>query len=78
MSKDVKVLEDVQKRAIRMTSELKGSSYEEKLTEVGMPTLSNRRIRGDMKQVWKVLNKYDMVDENKWFRRVDTDRAAAH
>ena len=77
MSKDVKVLEDVQKRAIRMTSGLKGSSYEEKLREVGMQTLSDRRIRGDMIQVWKVLNKYDMVDENKWFRRVDTDRAAA-
>ena len=35
MSKNVKVL-DVQKRAIRMTSGLKGTSYEEKLEEVGM------------------------------------------
>ena len=77
MSKDVKVLEDVQKRAIRMTSGLKGSSYEERLKEVGMQSLSDRRTRWDMIQVWKILNKYDMVDENKWFRRVDTDRAAS-
>ena len=39
-----------------------------------MLSLEARRERGDMIQVWKILNKYDKVDETKWFRRVDTSR----
>ena len=31
MAKDIKVLEDIKKRAVRMTSGLKGKCYEEKL-----------------------------------------------
>ena len=38
--KDIKVLEYVQKRAIRMTSGLSGSNYEEKLKEVNMLSLT--------------------------------------
>ena len=74
MCKDVKKLEDVQRRAVRMTSGLKGVTYEDKLKEVGMLSLEARRERGDMIQVWKILNKHDKVDETKWFRRVDTSR----
>ena len=77
MCKDVKKLEDVQKRAVRMTSGLKGASYEDKLKEVGMLSLEARRERGDMIQVWKILNRHDKVDETKWFRRVDTSRQTA-
>ena len=74
MCKDVKKLEDVQRRAVRMTSGLKGVTYEDKLKEVGMLSLEARRERGDMIQVWKILNRHDKVDETKWFRRVDTTR----
>ena len=44
MSKDIKVLEDVQKRAIRMTSGLKGDSYEKKLKEVKMRSAGREEI----------------------------------
>ena len=69
MAKDVKVLEDVQKRAIRMTSGLKGDSYEKKLKEVKMTSLEERRQRGDIIQTWKILNGKDQVQENHWFQR---------
>ena len=69
LAKDIKVLEDVQRRAIRMTSGLKGKTYEERLLEVGMPTLQDRRIRGDAIQTWKTLNRHDDVDEKVWFER---------
>ena len=69
MAKDIKVLEDVQKRAIRMTSGLKGDSYEKKLKEVKMTSLEERRQRGDIIQTWKILNSKDQVQENHWFQR---------
>ena len=69
MAKDINLLENVQKRAVRMSSGLKGKSYEEKLTEVGMQTLEARRARGDAIQIWKIMNKYDDVEEDIWFTR---------
>ena len=42
--KDINLLEDVQRRVIRMTSVIKGGSYEDKLKKVGQ---LDRRFRGD-------------------------------
>ena len=50
-----------------MTSGLSGSTYEEKLREVGLNSLEERRKRGDIIQVWKILHGHDHVDKNKWF-----------
>ena len=52
-----------------MTSGLSGLTYEDKLAEVGMMSLEQRRERGDAIQVWKILTKYDDVDESIWFQR---------
>ena len=52
---DASVLERVQQRAVRMTSGLHGKTYAEKLREVKMLSLSERRVRGDMMETWKVL-----------------------
>ena len=38
-----------------MTSGLRGKTYEEKLREVKMLSLAERRVRGDMLETWKVL-----------------------
>ena len=53
---DIEVLEQVQQRAIRMTSGLTATNYEDRLKEVGMMTLRQRRYRGDMIEVWKVVS----------------------
>ena len=59
---DIEVLEKVQKRAVGMVIGLRGKTYEEKLREVGMYSLYDRRIRGDMIQVWKVLQGNCILD----------------
>ena len=69
LSKDIELMERVQRRAVRMTSGLKGTSYEEKLAEVGLQSLEDRRVRGDAIQTWKILTKYDNVSEDHWFKR---------
>ena len=64
---DTDLLESVQERAVRMVSGLKGKTYKERLKEVGLTTLSERRVRGDQIQVWKTLHQKDNVNPETWF-----------
>ena len=68
---DTNLLESVQIRAVKMVTGLSGQTYEEKLKEIGLPSLAARRIRADMLQVFKIVNGFDKVDSNNWFTFVD-------
>ena len=63
-----KVMESIQRKAINMISGLRASSYEEKLTELGLESLTERRLRLDMLQTFKILKGIDNVDYTKWFQ----------
>ena len=67
MRKDEEVLERVQQRFIRMLSDVKGTTYEEKLKDVGLTTLSERRVRGDMIETFKVMRGFNRVERDDWF-----------
>ena len=64
---DKAVLENVQKRAVRMVSGLKSADYEERLKELGMTTLEERRHQADMLYVYKILTGRENVDRSEWF-----------
>jgi ribonuclease P/MRP protein subunit RPP40 len=64
--KDIKVLEAVQKRAIRLISGLKGT-YEEKLQQVNLTTLEDRRARGDAIETFKILRGFTQIKPETWF-----------
>jgi hypothetical protein len=66
--KDKEVLEKVQRRAIKMVSGLGDKTYEEKLKELGMVTLEERRHQLDMVQVFKILSGHDRVEKDQWFK----------
>ena len=51
--KDIELLESIQKRALNMVVGLNSTSYEDKLKEICLPSLQERRVRGDMIQTWK-------------------------
>ena len=46
-------LEDVQRRATKMTANLKDKPYNERLEALNLPSLEHRRKRGDMIEVYK-------------------------
>ena len=48
-------LEKVQKRATKMVSECRHLSYKNRLIHLNLPTLKFRRARGDMIEVYKIL-----------------------
>ena len=59
---DKEVLERVQRRALRMVSNLQGRTYEARLAEVGMTSLEDRRVRGDMITTYRIMTGKDKVD----------------
>ena len=71
---DKEVLEKVQKRAIAMVSNFSSKSYEEKLKEVGMTTLEERRHRGDLIQMYKIMSGKENVDFRIWFETLADQR----
>jgi hypothetical protein len=63
----MEVLEKVRRRAVSMVSGLSGTAYEEKLEELEMLTLKERRHQADMVQVYKILHGHDNVNKGQWF-----------
>ena len=63
---DKEILEKVQRRAVMMVTNLKGS-YEERLAILKMRTLEDRRIRGDMIETYKILTGKCKVSPETWF-----------
>ena len=66
-NEDINLLEQVQRRMVRSISGLKGVTYEDKLTEIGLTTLEARRRRGDLIEVYKIMTKKECVDPKTWF-----------
>jgi len=54
----IKNLEKVQKRATKLVRSCKLLSYRDRLIHLKLPTLKFRRLRGDMIEVFKILNNY--------------------
>ena len=71
---DVECLERVQKRAVRAISGLRGATYEDRLKEIQLPSLSDRRREMDMIQTYKLLNGIDTEQSEQWFERADARR----
>ena len=65
---DIECLENVQIRAVRMVSGLRGRTYEERLRELNMSTLEERRHQLDMTQVYKIVTAKDKVRRDTWFQ----------
>jgi hypothetical protein len=61
--------ENVQKQAVRMVSGLKERHYEDRLRELGLTTLAERRLHADMHMVHKLMKNENRLDYNTWFER---------
>jgi hypothetical protein len=64
---DCEVLERVQRRAVRMVSGLKGVSHEEKLKELGLQSLAERRHQADMHMVHRIMHGDSGLRATTWF-----------
>ena len=73
MAKDIDLLEKVQVRAVKQIRGLKGKTYEEKLSELNLPSLAERRKRADMIETFKIVKGHNNVDMSTWFQKVNSN-----
>ena len=68
------LLERIQRRATKMIPELRYLSYEGRLLQCGLTTLETRRLRGHQIEVFKIVNGYEDVDRNMFFKLKEGSR----
>ena len=59
---------------VREVTGLQGRTYEERLAELGMETLEDRRLELDLVTAFKILKGVDDVEKKTWFTEVPEDR----
>ena len=65
--KDMIAIENVQRRATKLVTNVKNLSYPERLRKLGLPSLEYRRERADLVEVYKIMNNIDKIDKDKLF-----------
>ena len=76
--KDTYKLEIIRRRTTKMIPELRYFSYESRLLQCGLTTLETRRLRGDQIKVFKILNGYEGIDRNMFFKLKEGSRTRGH
>ena len=69
LSKDIEVMEKVQRRATKMVPGLKNLQYEDRLQRLGILNLSARRLRGDLIETFKIMNSLTNVPYQRFFEK---------
>ena len=59
---DIEILEKVQRRATKLVKSISNLSYEERLKKLGMLKLEDGRVRGDLIQMYKIVNNLEKVN----------------
>ena len=74
---DITTLEQVQHRFTRMVSGMGNLTYEERLAKLGLTTLQDRSVRGDMIETYKILTDKVDVNPDTWFTPIGSREGAA-
>ena len=67
MAKDIELLESVQEKFVRNVSGLKGKNYLEKLFELELMTLEDRRGYIDLVETYKIVYEFSCKDPTAYF-----------
>ena len=75
---DIENIEKVQRRATKMIEDCKSLKYEDRLIQIGLTTLDERRTRGDLIEVFKMIKGLNKADYRRFFTIVNNSRTRGH
>jgi len=75
---EIKNLEKIQRRATKMIEECKGMNYKDRLVATGLTSLEDRRTRGDLIEVFKMIKGITKVDYKLFFTQQENGRTRGH
>ena len=78
LRKDIDKIEGVQHRATKLIEGCRNLRYEDRLKATGLMTLEDRRNRGDMIEVFKILKGINKTDGGHWFHLATDSRTRGH
>ena len=73
IKKNKRIIENIQRRGKRLIPELKGLSYAQMLQEFKLFSLDYRRKRGDIIQLFKILNNIEDIKPESMFKFSTSD-----
>jgi hypothetical protein len=59
---NINIIEKVQRRATKLVKSLRSLPYEQRLNSLGLISLEDRRTRGDLIQMFKIIKGYDKIN----------------
>ncbi len=68
MKSDCEEIERVQHRVTKLVHSISNLSYEDRLKNLGLTTLTERRQRGDMIQLYKIMHGVEQLDRGNNFQ----------
>ena len=74
LKRQSKAIERVQRRATRLLNECKDMPYPERLQYLDLHSLKGRRLRGDLIETYKMINKLTDIDFEKLFVLTHSDK----
>ena len=66
--KHIDLLEGVQKRATKIVPELRNMTYNKRLERLGLTSLEDRRVRGDMIETYKIMTGKEDISRDTFFK----------
>jgi ribonuclease P/MRP protein subunit RPP40 len=78
LKKDIRCLENVQRKATKLVKELRNLGYSDRLKQLGIPTLEYRRKMNDLIQVFKILKGIDDTNSELFFEYASVEKTRGH
>jgi hypothetical protein len=78
LRKDIDKLERVQRRATKLIEGYSQLSYEDRLSKTGLISLKQRRVRGDLIQVFKMIKGFDAIKYKDYFELASSGKTRGH